>query len=254
MINITRQFLAIAILLFSTASYGGLITVAYNGSYDETAAPNGDYDALGGLSDVALFNLVEGANTFAGSVDRDSDGFSIGVGFGLRIISATIDWASNLPGILWPDFSTIPAGYLQQSQIGANAPSWTLQETNSVTPEIFTINQLQGTQVSTFFGSTVISGALFSTNPLSVEEGVYNNLLLGGGACAVGLVTNFPGISTSDCIEALDYTITYNVIRFANAPQQPNTGGPTTNVPAPATIWLLALGLVLVFRLAKRQS
>ena len=50
------------------------MVVPYSGAFDEATVsaegglPAGDYDTIGGLEDVGLFNLVVGANTFEGSV------------------------------------------------------------------------------------------------------------------------------------------------------------------------------------------
>lgn len=246
--NLTKSILVLIFLIFTTTSYAGLITVAYNGSFNETDAPGSDYDNFGGVDDIALFNLVEGNNEFIGVVDRESDVFAIGIGFGLRLIGATVNWATNLPNISFTSFS-VPAGYLEQSGTGA-----LFLEESSTTPEIFTLDTLRGPLINQdIVGSSVIDGAFFNAPVLSVEEGIYSSLLNGNGVCASTWGAVFPGLGNIGCVEGIDYTITYKVERFANPPPG-GGGGPITSVPEPTTFPLLALGLLMAIRLAKKNN
>lgn len=113
-----RKYLAVAAtlagsLLAPTWANAGTVTVPYSGLYNETTAPSGDYDAIGGLSDVGLFNVVTGANTFTGSIytpNDSSDFFAIGIGPNQIITGASILFGTNLdmfnplfaaPGPIW---------------------------------------------------------------------------------------------------------------------------------------------------------
>jgi hypothetical protein len=244
MVNPTKQIFALIFLMFSTASYAGLITVDYDGSYNETAAPLGDYDNIGGVDDVALFNLIEGNNTFSGTVDRDSDFFAIGIGFGLRLIGATVDWATNLPNISFTSFN-VPNGYLEQTGTGQ---LFIEQSTND--PEIYTFNSLRGpTSDQPIVTPTAIDGAFFEAPVLSVEEGIYNSLLNGNGVCASTWQSG-QFLTNIGCVDGNDYTITYIVERFATPPPPPP--GPVTNVPTPSTLLLLAFGLIMTRRFTKK--
>ncbi len=228
-------------LISATAAHAGTVVIPYAGSFDEAVVPTedglpaGDYDTIGGLDDVALFNLIEGSNSFTGSIfspTDSSDAFNIGVGAGLRIISASINWGTNLPGIAF----SLPAaaGFLQQSTFLNTAPSWFFEE-SSVTPEIFTISQLED-------GALGTTSKLFETGPLDVGPGIYlSSLIDQGSTCAQTYEPNFPGFSPV-CVEGLDYTMTFEV---------ESTIAP---VPLPAGAPLLLAGVGLLGLLRKRRA
>ncbi len=165
--------------------YAGTVTIPYSGSYDEVVVPGpqdglpaGDYDTIGGLPDVGLFNLVDGSNTFEGSIgttpNDSSDFFLIGIGATQTLTGASIAFGTNLspfnPMFAFP------------------GPHWYLEESDT-TPTIFDI--------------PVGADGLTSTQnvvapPFSREEGIYN-VLIGNGV--FGTNTNAP----------IDYTMTFNV-------------------------------------------
>ena len=113
-------------MTFSSA-HAGVVEVPYSGTYNEISAPSGDYDAIGGLDDVGQFNLLAGNNYFFGGIRTpgdSSDAFLIGIGSGLKIVGATIQWGTTAN-----DFNPIRV-------INRNETMWTLQESDS-DPEIF---------------------------------------------------------------------------------------------------------------------
>jgi len=71
----TRSLLAMcAFGVFSASASADVVVVPYTGTFNEAAsAPGGDYDNIGGLLDVGLFNLVAGNNTFIGAVHTPAD-------------------------------------------------------------------------------------------------------------------------------------------------------------------------------------
>lgn len=213
--------------------------VPYSGSFDESSIaaqdglPAGDYDTLGGVDQVGLFQLVGGANTFTGSVRGPTDTadvFLIEILTGFELISASIEWATNLPGIEAPDIFNLPAGFLQQSTFGANAPVWTVEESDQ-TPEIFTLDTIEASMV----------GATFDVAPANYDApgfdargpGIYSSIFDGKTSCAQTFEPNPPGVSAT-CVDALDYTLTFNVRQTA----------PMNPVPLPANTLLLLTGLL----------
>lgn len=105
------------------------VPVAYTGSYDErSSAPSGDYDAIGGLSDVGEFTLQAGDNLFLGGIRTpgdSSDAFLVRIADGFKLVGAAIDWGTNAD-----DFNPIFA---------APGPIWTLEESDT-DPTIFLLN------------------------------------------------------------------------------------------------------------------
>lgn len=183
-----KSFLILCIFFFTASfAYGAAITIPYSGSYDEAVVlseggqPAGDYDTIGGLEDVGLFNLVDGSNTFEGSIwtpGDSSDFFLIGIGSTQTLTGASIAFGTNLspsnPMFAFP------------------APHWYLEESDT-TPTIFDL--------------VVGSDYLTTTDnveapPFSREEGVYN-VLIGNGT--FGTYSGAP----------IDYTMTFNVISEA---------------------------------------
>jgi hypothetical protein len=161
------------------------ITVPYSGSFDEADVPGpqdglpaGDYDTIGGLLDVGLFNLVAGSNTFAGSVwtpGDSSDSFLIGIGPHQTLTGASIVFGTNLDPFA-PMFA-FPA------------PHWTLEESDP-TPTIFDLT----------VGSNGLSAPQISFAPAFERgEGIYS-VLIGNGTF---------GINTGNYDTPIDYTMTY---------------------------------------------
>ena len=167
-------------------AYAAAIPVPYGGSYDEVVIPAegglpaGDYDTIGGLLDVGLFNLVDGSNTFEGSIwtpGDSSDFFLIGIGPNQTLTGASIAFGTNLspfaPMFAWP------------------APNWTLEE-SSPTPTIFDL-VVGGDGLST---TQNLNAPAFSR-----AEGVYN-VLIGNGTF---------GINSGSYDTPIDYTMTFTV-------------------------------------------
>ncbi len=229
----------------------GVINIDYNGFFDESTIVEqdgltaGDFDTLGGIEDVALFDLVAGNNEFLGSVYFDqsnpndldsSDVFLVGIGDNLRLIGATIHWAMNLPSLEF-NFPNVPNGFLQQSTFLSNAPDWFFEE-SSVTPEIFTVSDLEASMV----GSTYDVGPSFYTAPdFSREQGVYSSLLSASGTCAQSYrqvaVGSQIGLEAF-CAAGIDYKMTFIVEEIHSQPP--------TQVPEPSSHLILALGLILL--------
>ena len=234
---------------FSGATVGAAATVIvpYSGSFDEATVaaegglPAGDFDTIGGADDVGQFNLVAGTNTFTGSVYSPldpADVFLIGIGSGLKLVGASIAWATNLPSIEYDFLSLPPAGFLQQNTFGANAPSWTLEE-SSITPTIFSLDQLEAAKVGNTFD---VAPSFYDAPSFERGPGVYSSLLDATGTCAQTYVVNFPGYSP-DCAAGLSYTLSYEV---------ESTLAP---VPLPAGLPLLVAGFgVLGWVGRKRRS
>jgi hypothetical protein len=232
----------------TTGAFAAAVLVPYSGSFDESSVsaegglPAGDYDTIGGAPDVGLFELVVGANTFAGSIfapGDTSDAFLIGIGPNQRLIGASISWAENLPGIelAFPP----PAGYLQQSTYGANAPDWFLEESDS-TPEVFTVLDLEAGSTATSFD--ILPNA-YSAPAFSREQGIYSVLLRDdGGTCGLTYVPSEQFLSP-ECVAGLDYTMTFQVEAI----------GPTPSaVPLPAAAWLLLGGLAGLAAMPGRRT
>ncbi len=175
---LSLSFLAI------TAAQAATVTVPYVGSFDEAdvsaegGLPAGDYDTIGGLPDVGLFNLVAGNNTFEGSVwtpGDSSDVFLIGIGPLQTLTGASIAFGTNLspsaPMFAFP------------------SPQWTLEESDP-TPTIFDL--------------TVGADGLTTTHVVIAPafergEGIYN-VLIGNGTF---------GINTGNFDTPIDYTMTF---------------------------------------------
>jgi len=195
-----------AMTAFGNAAQAALVTVDYDGSYDErTEAPSGDYDAIGGLPDVGAFDLIGAAggfaNTFSGSLSSpndSTDAFHIRLAAGLTLTGASISFGENItpfnPMFAFP------------------APSWTLEE-SSTTPTIFA--QALGYD-------WMSSPATYTPSFAPIGEGVYN-LLIGNGTFG----TYADGF--------IDYTITFTV----ESPQ-------LSVVPLPAALPLYGAGMALL--------
>jgi opacity protein-like surface antigen len=181
---LTAAFLA-ALLAGAANAEAASVTIPYAGNFDEATIPAegglpaGDYDTIGGLPDVGLFNLIAGSNTFTGSAHTpsdSSDAFLIGIGPDLILTGASIVFGTNVD-----DFN--PMFILG----GAAAPTfWTLEE-SSATPTIFSQN-FSG-------GSTPLS---LTAPAFSRGAGIYS-LLIGNGVFGSN---NGP----------INYTMTFNVI------------------------------------------
>jgi len=177
--------LLVALSVGASSAQAASVTIPYAGSFDEATIPAegglpaGDYDTIGGLPDVGLFNLVAGSNTFTGSAHTpsdSSDAFLIGIGPDLILTGASIVFGTNVD-----DFN--PMFVLG----GAAAPTfWTLEE-SSATPTIFQQN-FSG-------GSTPLS---LTAPAFSRGAGIYS-LLIGNGVFGSN---NGP----------INYTMTFNVI------------------------------------------
>ncbi|PTX55946.1 putative secreted protein [Litoreibacter ponti] len=246
-------FSAIAMSLTAAAAYASPVPaiVPYSGSFDEATIaaedglPAGDYDTLGGLEQVGLFRLVEGANTFSGSINAPTDTadvFLIEILAGFQLVGATLDWATNLPSIQAPNIFNVPSGFLAQSTSGANAPIWTVEESDD-TPTIFQLENIEANMV----GSTFDVGPAQYTAPAFDPRGpgVYSNLFNGQTTCGFTYVPANPGVSPQ-CVSGLDYTLTFNVERTEEPPVNP--------VPLPASLPLLLAGFGGLALLRRRQK
>lgn len=250
--TLTKSILFSLMLSLSGNAISAAIVVPFTGVFYETdilaegGQPAGDYDTIGGFQDTALFNLVVGSNEFYGSINSPSDTsdfFNIGVGAGLRLVGAKIDWAINLPGLQYSFIGLPPSGFLQQSTWGVNAPTWFFEE-SSITPEIFTISALEAGAV----GSTYdVAPRSYVASTFSREEGVYNSLLNASGTCAQSYVVNFPGVSAS-CVDGIDYKMTY----FVEALQV--TPPPPPSVTSPSAFALLGFGLLALVSLRANRG
>jgi hypothetical protein len=200
---------------FCTSASAGTVTVPYFGAFDEATVagpvdglPAGDYDTIGGLDDVGLFQLVAGTNTFEGSIFAPTDTadvFLVEVLAGFVLTGATINWGTNLPN----NFGAPVGEYLYQSTGRINqpqAPSWFFEE-SSPTPEIFTINNLWDSP----WGE---APAEFSSPTLSVGAGIYSSLIAdqASGSCVLQqFIRPEDGFIGERCVEGLDYTMTFTV-------------------------------------------
>lgn len=231
-------YIALFTVFASFQSKAGLINVNYNGSFDESSIasegglPAGDYDTVGGLNDVAVFQLVEGTNEFFGSVYSPQDGsdvFTVEVMSGFRLVGASINWATNLPGIPL-DFNN-PAGYLGQNTWGNAAPDWFFEE-SSITPEIFTINNLEASAVGFNFD---IAPSFYTADSFVRGAGIYSSTLAAQGSCAQSYSGAPGGIGLiANCADALDYKMSFIVEKIQ----------PVTSVPEPTSLAILTLGLM----------
>jgi hypothetical protein len=184
--------IVLGIALASGTAQAASVVVPYSGSYDESVVPGpqdglpaGDYDTLGGLEDVGLFNLIDGSNTFAGSVYTPTDSadvFLISVGANQTLDGASISFGTNLS-----PFNPLFA---------APGPQWTLEESDT-DPTIFNITNI---------GDDGMTGAKTSIAPaFSRGEGVYS-VLIGNGTFA----PNNGG--------PVDYTMTFTVTSTVPVP------------------------------------
>jgi hypothetical protein len=123
---------ALALSIIAGTTSAGTVPVPYTGSYDEALVPAdttdglpaGDFDTIDGIDDVALFQLVEGTNTFTGSIfssQDPADSFNVEILSGFRLTGASIDWGTNLSGLSFT--IPVPSGYLQQTSfVGGLTP------------------------------------------------------------------------------------------------------------------------------------
>lgn len=152
---------------------------SFSGTYDEATGveAGGDYDNIGGGSDVGDFSLVAGVNTFEGSIftpDDSSDVFNIVIGPNQTLVGATLVFASNADAFN-PFF-------------GFPSPTWGLYE-SSVTPVIFEFKVPDSNgQYSPFT----------STQTFTRGAGIYN-MVIGNGT--FGMYDGSP----------VDYTMTFTV-------------------------------------------
>lgn len=166
MSNGTRFWIAFAAFtFFSSGANAGLVNVPYTGTYNEAtgAEAAGDYDNIGGLLDVGVFDLLPGNNVFIGSARTpadSSDFFAIRIGPGETLVGASLTWGTNL------DISH----YLFASP----SPIWTLEE-SSATPTIFLFSSLSP--------RFTIAPEIFTAPSFSRGEGVYG-MTLGNGTFA----------------------------------------------------------------------
>jgi hypothetical protein len=176
-----------ALMAGAAPVHAGTVTVPYAGSFNESTIPTegglpaGDYDTIGGLPDVALFNLVAGANTFLGSVktpNDSSDAFVIAIGATQTLIGASIVFGTNLN-----DFDPLFA---------APGPIWTLEE-SSVTPTIF----LQSLGFNGMDSPQSLSAPSFTRG-----AGIYS-FLIGNGTFA------------TNNNEPVQYALTFNVTQLS---------------------------------------
>ncbi len=248
-----RVFAAIATtFVFVSAAQASTLpqVVPYSGSFDETSVaangtlPAGDFDTLGGLDNLGLFRLQEGVNTFTGSVfspGDSSDAFLIEILTGFELISASIEWATNLPSIELLNIFSPPAGFLQQSTFGSAAPDWVLEESDT-TPTIFALNDLEASKVGNTFD---VGPASYNAPAFSAQgPGVYSSLIDGTGSCAGTYVPANPGVNFS-CVSGLDYTMSFNVQRTSTQPPA---------IPLPAAGWLLIAGLSALGAISRRRN
>ncbi|MFL4471004.1 hypothetical protein ACERZ8_14350 [Tateyamaria armeniaca] len=207
----------------------------YNGSFDEATIspqgglPGGDFDTLGGLEQVGLFQLGAGANTFTGSVNAPTDTadvFLIEILEGFELVSASLEWATNLLGVPAPSIFNLPPGYLEQNTFApGTTPIWTVEESDE-TPTIFLLDGID----AFFTPKSYVAPAFEARGP-----GIYSSLFDGKTSCAQTYVPANPGVN-AQCVEGLDYTMTFNVVQVATPPA----------VPLPAGAWGLVSGLALL--------
>lgn len=214
--------------LVAIPAIAGTVIVPYSGSYDEKiSAPSGDYDAIGGLIDVGLFNLVSGTNTFKGSIRTPSDSsdfFAIGIGSNQTLVGASIVFGTNL-------FITFnPFEY--NALFASPGPIWTLEE-SSPTPTIFLIDNTGGNGI----GNNGMTGPKTSNAPsFSRGAGIYG-MTIGNGTFA----TNSSNQALSN--GPVDYTMTFNVETRETNP-----------APEPATMILFGSGIAGVAAAQRRRK
>ncbi|MEH6403594.1 MAG: VPLPA-CTERM sorting domain-containing protein [Sneathiella sp.] len=204
-----------AVTLLSSPAQALLVDVAYNGNYDETSAPSGDYDAIGGLSDVGVFTLLSSpagyANTFTGSAQTPSDSsdvFVIHVADGDTLTSANIVFGTNLSAFN-------PLG------IGSSLTRWVLEKNSGTDPAIFDVGVAPDNPQF---------GPITYTPSFAALGGGFYNVLLGNGVFAAHN-------------GAIGYKMTFNVEAAISA------------VPLPASLPLYGAGLLgLAFLARKRRK
>ena len=233
-----KTVLLTAGLVFGLAGAAAAEVIPYSGAYDEAVVaaqdglPAGDFDTLGGASEVGVFNLLAGDNTFTGSIfspNDPTDVIHIVIGANMVLTGAQVSWGENLPGIAF-DFFNLDPSLLQQSTWGDNSPEWVLEEINSVTPNIFTVSGLEGAA-----DGTAPQTALAPS--LAVGPGEYSSIIgdFLSATCALAYEASADGLGLSSyCADGIDYTITFTV---------ENAGGPLPEVPLPAGAPLFAVGL-----------
>lgn len=173
-------FLAVAALFAGSGATAAPVP-SFNGTYDEATGveASGDYDNIGGPSDLGDFSLFAGANSFSGSVftpGDSSDAFNIVLGANQTLVGASIIFAENATA--FNNYFAFPP------------PSWTLSE-SSVTPKIFDITM--GPSANFTLTSPFSAVASFA----QIGEGIYN-MVLGNGTF---------GMSNG----AVDYTMVFTV-------------------------------------------
>gem|GEM_PF-1831408 len=204
-----------AVAFLSSPAQALLVDVAYTGNYNESSAPSGDYDAIGGLDDVGVFTLLSDptgySNTFSGSVytpNDSTDGFVIHVADGDTLTGANIIFGTNLD-----PFNPLA--------IAAPAPRWVFEHNSGSGPAIFDIAVASDNYQSTPSTYTPTFTAL---------GGGFYNVLIGNGTFAA-----YNG--------AIGYTMTFNV------------EGTISAVPLPASLPLYGAGLLgLAFLARKRRQ
>ena len=197
---------------FSSIAYSGTVNVPYTGLFDEATVagpqdglPAGDFDTIGGLEDVGLFDLVDGDNIFEGSVYTpvdSSDVFLIRIGANQTLVGATLNFGTNLS-----PFNPLFA---------APAPQWTLEESDT-DPTIFNL-------VAGVDGMT--QAQLLAAPAFSRGEGIYS-VLIGNGTFA----PNNGG--------PVDYTMSFTI---------------DTEVPVPASAWLMGSALMGLLGIKRRRG
>lgn len=242
-------FTSLLVSVLSFNVHAALINVAYNGTFDESSIsaegglPAGDFDTIGGVDDVAVFQLVAGNNDFFGSIYSPSDVadvFNIQIGENLRLVGATIAWATNLPS-LQLNFPFVPNGFLQQNTFFANAPDWFVEE-SSATPEVFTIFDLEAGKVG---GTFDVAPSFYTGSSFSREQGIYSSLLSAAGTCAQSYrqvnVGGQIGLEAF-CAAGIDYKMTFIVEQIQVDP--PNS----VSEPMSLGILLLSFGALVYSR------
>lgn len=175
---------AMGVMAFAGAAQAAAVVVPYSGSFNESSVaaqgglPAGDYDTIGGAADVGLFQLVSGANTFAGgarSPSDSSDAFLIEILPGFTLVSASIRWATNANP--------------NNPVFAVPAPNWSLEESDA-DPTIFQLSL----------------GGNGATAPININAPAFTPR--GPGIYSVILGNGVFGMNNGDPI---NYTMTFNV-------------------------------------------
>jgi hypothetical protein len=183
-----------SLALATTATQAATVVVPYAGSFNESTVaaegglPAGDYDTIGGLDDVAQFNLVAGTNIFSGGIftpDDSSDVFLINIGANQTLIGASIAFGTNLTEFA-PMFAFPP-------------PHWVLEE-SSPTPTIFDL-------IMGFDGMDVTQN---TTAPGFSKGAGFYSMLIGNGTF---------GVNAGNFKTPIFYTMTFDVVeRISSVP------------------------------------